>query len=146
NRAHGGAFSARLALDRIVRRLVTGQRRRHHAHERLRRRQQRRKRLVHHLLHGGTMRARRIVDGLCLGFALLLAAPLAPARSGEPLASAQRHMRELRYESARTEVERSIRRGHHTRKELVALYALRAELASIMDGPSVGESAFRRLL
>jgi hypothetical protein len=89
---------------------------------------------------------RRIVDVLCVALALLFAEPLARARSGEPLASAQRHMRELRYESARSEVERSIRRGHHTRKELVALYALRAELASIMDGPSVGESAFRRVL
>jgi hypothetical protein len=89
---------------------------------------------------------RRIIDVACVALVLLFAGPLAWARSGEPLASAQRYMRELRYESARSEVERSIRRGHHTRKELVALYALRAELASIMDGPSVGESAFRRLL
>ncbi|MDB4969800.1 MAG: hypothetical protein JWN44_5489 [Myxococcales bacterium] len=68
------------------------------------------------------------------------------AAEASPLAAAQRAVRELRYEDARGEVDAALRRGHHPRKELIALYALRAEVTSIVDGASAGEGEFRRLL
>lgn len=84
-----------------------------------------------------------------IALALAIACTGGLARAADPaspLASAQQAMRELRYEDARADVEAAIRRGHHTRKELILLYTLRAEVASIVDGASVGEAEFRRLL
>jgi hypothetical protein len=78
----------------------------------------------------------------------LVAGAFGTAGAGEPtpLAAAQRAVRELRYEDAGAEIEGALRRGHFTRKELLAAYALRAEVASVVGGPVAGENAFRRLL
>ena len=87
-----------------------------------------------------------IARALTLALAVAGVGGTAWAADASPLASAQRATRELRYEDAGREVAEALRHGHHARKELVALYALRAEVASIVDGGSAGESEFRRLL
>jgi hypothetical protein len=93
------------------------------------------------------MRRRTLTLALALTVACLAVRPAAARSDGpSPLTAAQRAIRELRYEDARAQLDRAIKRGHHSRRELIALYALRGEAAAIVDGPSVGESEFRRLL
>jgi hypothetical protein len=62
------------------------------------------------------------------------------------LAVALRAMREQRYEAASRELDSLLKRGHLSNRELVALHALRAEVAAIMEGPAVSEAEFRRML
>lgn len=60
--------------------------------------------------------------------------------------SADRAVRELRYEDAQQLLDGALQRGHLSREELIAVYALRGQVAAVADDASAGESEFRRLL
>ena len=96
------------------------------------------------------MSARTVLRLLALVLALWPVRPLfaAGARDESPatFAAVQRAIRELRYDDARAELDQSLRRGHYGREQLVALYALRGEVAAVLDGPAVAEAEFRKLL
>jgi hypothetical protein len=78
--------------------------------------------------------------------AIACAVRAAPATDCPRLATAQRAVRELRYEDAGAEIETLLKRGHLSRRELLAVYALRAEVAAVVGGPVAGQNGFRRLL
>jgi hypothetical protein len=63
-----------------------------------------------------------------------------------PIDSAERAIRELRYEDAQQLLDGALQRGHLSREELIAVYALRGQVAAVADDASAGESEFRRLL
>jgi hypothetical protein len=52
----------------------------------------------------------------------------------------------LRYPEAQSFCVTAIKAGGHRRPQLVQLYALCAEVTSVLDGPEAGERDFRRLL
>jgi hypothetical protein len=95
------------------------------------------------------MTPRTLARLLPIALSLALLRPLYAGARGEPsatLAAAQRAMNELRYDDARAELDSALKRGHHGREELIALHALRAEVAAVVDGRSAGEAEFRKLL
>jgi hypothetical protein len=78
-----------------------------------------------------------------LALIMLLCAASAHAASFD---AAERAIRELRYEDAQVLLDGALERGHLSRDELIALYALRGQVVAVVDDAAAGESEFRRLL
>jgi hypothetical protein len=76
----------------------------------------------------------------------VLAAGSAHADGASLVDAAGRAVRELRYEDAQLLADKAVQRGNLDREELIALYALRGQLAAIAEGAGPGEAEFRRLL
>jgi hypothetical protein len=76
---------------------------------------------------------------------LALVSSIASAGPAE-LERARKAYGELRYDAARRELDALLARGGLARTDLVAAWALSAELACILDGADAGERAFRRVL
>jgi hypothetical protein len=81
-----------------------------------------------------------------LALSLLLAQVAVAVAEPDGAQRARRAYAELRYDDARREVDALLARGGLARADLLAAWALAAELACILDGPAKGEEAFRRLL
>lgn len=78
--------------------------------------------------------------------AMLLVLGVAQGAFGDELEDAQKAARELRFADARSSVAAALKRPGHSRRELIDLYALDAELIALLDGTDAGERAFRKLL
>jgi hypothetical protein len=81
-----------------------------------------------------------------LALGLLAATAWARTDTRTVLEEARRALKELRFEDALAELDTALRRGGHTRADLLALLALHAEVDSVASGPAASEAEYRRLL